>query len=69
MRHRKALRTLALAAIAAAAAPPARAQFRAGPEFRVNSYTTSEQYRPAISVAHDGEFVVAWQSYSQDGDN
>jgi hypothetical protein len=69
MRHCRALRILALAAVSAAAAAPARAQFRAGPEFRVNSYTTSDQYRPRVSVEREGEFVVAWQSYGQDGDN
>jgi hypothetical protein len=69
MRHSWAPRILALAAVAVAFPSPARAQFRAGPEFRVNSYTTSEQYRPRVSVEADGEFVVAWQSYSQDGDD
>jgi hypothetical protein len=39
----------------------------AGTEFQVNSYTTNEQSGPAISVATDGSFVVAWNSYLQDG--
>ena len=39
-----------------------------GPEFRVNSFTTSYQRRPAAAVAADGSFVVVWQSYApEDG--
>lgn len=37
-------------------------------EFRVNSYTTSVQSYPSIGIAPDGRFVVAWNSYTQDGD-
>jgi len=40
----------------------------AGTEFRVNTYTTGEQQRPAISVNSSGDFVVVWESYLQDGD-
>jgi hypothetical protein len=70
MRHPGALRILAPAAIAlCAAAAPARAQFRAGPEFRLNSYTTSDQFLPAVSVERGSEFVVVWHSYGQDGDS
>jgi hypothetical protein len=32
-----------------------------GPEFRVNSYTTGDQYRPAVAFAWTGDFVVVWQ--------
>jgi cysteine-rich repeat protein len=39
-----------------------------GSEFQVNTYTTSFQYAPAVAVTADGHFVVAWTSYSQDGD-
>jgi hypothetical protein len=41
-----------------------------GPEFQVNSYTTSYQFgEPARSVARsaDGSFVVVWSSSGQDG--
>jgi hypothetical protein len=31
-----------------------------GPEFRVNTYTTGDQYRPAVAAAPGG-FVVVWQ--------
>ena len=40
-----------------------------GPEFRVNTYTTSYQYRPRVAVDPFGNFVVAWQSFAQDGWN
>ena len=38
-----------------------------GSEFRVNSYTTSHQNSPAVAMDGSGNFVVAWQSYLQDG--
>jgi hypothetical protein len=40
---------------------------RQGSEFQVNSYTTSAQYAPALAMDGNGNFVVAWQSYRQDG--
>jgi hypothetical protein len=38
-----------------------------GPEFQVNTYTTDVQTYPSVSVRADGEFVVMWDSYTQDG--
>ena len=39
-----------------------------GPEFRVNKFTTGDQYRPAIAtVDTTGAFVVVWNSMGQDG--
>src|SRR6185295_5092244 len=39
-----------------------------GAEFRVNSYTTSTQYRPAVASSPEGDFVVVWASFGyQDG--
>lgn len=38
-----------------------------GPEFRVNTYTTEQQYYPAVGSDHLGNFVVAWQQYGVDG--
>jgi hypothetical protein len=38
-----------------------------GPPFQVNTYTTSDQNEPSIVTA--GNFVVAWDSYGQDGSN
>jgi hypothetical protein len=38
-----------------------------GPEFRVNTYTTSAQNRPAITADGGGNFVVVWNSNTQDG--
>jgi large repetitive protein len=40
---------------------------RLGPEFRVNAYTTSSQIFPAVTSDSSGNFVVVWNSYSQDG--
>jgi hypothetical protein len=36
-------------------------------ELQVNSYTTSNQFDPAVAMDSDGDFVVAWRSYGQDG--
>jgi len=38
-----------------------------GPEFQVNTYTTSQQYRPSVAVDAAGNFVVVWTSVGQDG--
>jgi hypothetical protein len=39
----------------------------AGKEFQVNVYTTNNQYNSKAAVDADGNFVVVWQSYGQDG--
>lgn len=39
-----------------------------GPESIVNTYTSDDQRRAAVCSAPGGSFVVAWQSYGQDGD-
>ena len=38
-----------------------------GSEFRVNTYTTGNQVGPAVAMDSAGDFVVAWQSYGEDG--
>jgi hypothetical protein len=38
-------------------------------EFRVNTYTNSFQEMPSVCALNPTTFVVAWQSYSQDGGN
>jgi Ca2+-binding RTX toxin-like protein len=38
-----------------------------GQEFRVNSFTTNSQQAPSVSMNGEGDFVVAWCSYEQDG--
>jgi len=38
-----------------------------GSEFRVNTYTTSDQLRPAVATDPSGGFVVVWESFGQDG--
>ncbi|MEQ9409865.1 MAG: SdrD B-like domain-containing protein [Fuerstiella sp.] len=37
-------------------------------EFRVNSQTSGSQQSPAIGMSSDGRFVIAWNSFGQDGD-
>jgi hypothetical protein len=39
-----------------------------GSEFQVNTYTTNYQDDPVVAADPSGNFVVAWQSYYQDGD-
>jgi hypothetical protein len=41
---------------------------KAGPEFRVNTYTTNAQRRPSVAMDAVGNFVVVWDSAYQDGD-
>lgn len=38
-----------------------------GAEFRVNTYDSNDQTAPAIAMASNGSFVIAWTSNSQDG--
>jgi len=38
-----------------------------GPEFRVNTYTTSDQTIPVVAADTAGNFIVIWRSYLQDG--
>jgi hypothetical protein len=38
-----------------------------GPEFRVNTYTSSAQNRPAIAADGGGSFSIVWNSNTQDG--
>ena len=40
----------------------------AGAEFQVNTYTTSNQEVPAVASDSVGNFVIVWQSLTQDGD-
>jgi hypothetical protein len=37
-------------------------------ELRVNSFTDGNQFLPALGVDAEGDFVVAWASFGQDGD-
>ena len=37
-------------------------------EFRVNTYTTSDQTVPAAAIGANGNFVISWESGGQDGD-
>lgn len=39
----------------------------AGGEFRINTTTSNTQINPAVAVLTGGGFVIAWQSFNQDG--
>ena len=41
--------------------------FPAGPEFRVNTFTTTDQAQPAVAADSAGLFVVVWAGDTQDG--
>src|SRR6185503_8136505 len=62
-------RVLLLVLAAALAPRVASAQGGApmGSEFRVNSYTTSNQIYPSVARHSSGNFVVVWTSNIQDG--
>ncbi len=40
-----------------------------GDEFRINSYTDSDQKYPAVAFIDNSQFVTVWQSQNQDGSN
>lgn len=37
---------------------------KVGPEFRVNEDRVEKDFAPVVAMDHDGNFVVAWQSFS-----
>lgn len=44
----------------------AQTAVRSGGEFQVNTYTTGDQYRPAVAMQPDGGFGIVWaSSYSE----
>jgi len=51
-----------LACLCLAAARLPAQTMNIGPEFVVNTYTTSSQIYPAVAAAPDGSFVVVWSS-------
>ena len=56
-----------LAVACSLAVAGAFAQHRVGLEFQVNTYTVENQSLPVVAIDAAGNFVVAWQSYHQDG--
>ena len=55
------------AVVVLAVAATASAQTPAGGEFRVNTYTTGRQDIARAAMEPDGDFVVVWTSFGQDG--
>ncbi len=47
--------------------PSAYAQQKVGNEFRINTYTSNDQRDPSVASFSNGNFVVSWQSWLQDG--
>ena len=48
--------------------PEALAQeLRLGAEFQVNTFTDNRQRFPSVATEANGDFVVVWESYFQDG--
>jgi len=41
--------------------------FQAGKEFRVNTYYADNQRYPEIAMDKNGNFVITWESWEQDG--
>ena len=39
-----------------------------GNEFRVNTYTPDWQFEPAVAMASNGDFVVTWSGWGNEGD-
>jgi len=40
-----------------------------GPEFQVNDYSIGYQGEPAVAMDNEGNFIIVWQSWEQDGDS
>jgi hypothetical protein len=38
-----------------------------GSEFQINTYITNQQYDQSVAMDSDGDFVIVWDSYGQDG--
>ncbi|MEM9885905.1 MAG: 3-coathanger stack domain-containing protein [Bacteroidota bacterium] len=38
-----------------------------GTEFQINTYTNNSQLNPAVAMDEEGNFVVVWSSFGQDG--
>jgi hypothetical protein len=66
-RRGRSLATLGFAALLCTVRLDAQTVDRVGPEFQVNTYTSSHQDSAAVAIESDGDFVVAWRSFGQDG--
>ena len=57
-------RALSLAGLLTLSPALAASQVLVGPEFRVNTYTTSSQRSPSAAADAAGNFIVVWESAS-----
>ena len=56
------------AGMALGAVPAARAQLSPlDGQFQVNSYTTNNQYQPAVTADGEGNFLIVWTSFGSGG--
>jgi len=60
-------RRLLLTLLFSVTCPAVEAQLPVGGEFRINSYTTASQAKPAVAADAHGNLVVVWRSAYQDG--
>ena len=57
-----------LAVLALGGATATRAQMSPlGGQFQVNTYTTNNQYHPAVATDSEGNFVIVWTSFGSSG--
>ncbi|MEM6783594.1 MAG: hypothetical protein AAF624_07655 [Bacteroidota bacterium] len=68
LRRSAAAGTLTLAMLHGTPGVQAQAPVVAGEEFQVNTYTTGRQQGASVAMDADGDFVIAWMSLGQDGD-
>jgi hypothetical protein len=67
MTNRTIRRALLVGTLVLASVPLPLAAQPVAPEFRVNTYTTLDQYQSAVAMDAAGNFVVVWQSEGGDG--
>ncbi|MEL6704697.1 MAG: T9SS type A sorting domain-containing protein [Bacteroidota bacterium] len=67
LRRSAAAGTLTLAMLRGAPVAEAQAPVALSEEFQVNTFTTGDQSRPSVAMDADGDFVIAWAGFGQDG--
>ena len=64
--HQRLVSILMALGLGVANAAVAQTLIRAGGEFQVNTYTPNLQLYPAIAADAQGDFIVVWESYTED---